>query len=68
MADYYVNKNVQPNGDHEVHKDPCGWMPLPANRISLGSFDNCQDAVRAAKKLYPTANGCIYCSLACHTG
>ena len=68
VADYYVNKNAQSNGDNEVHGNPCDWMPLPANRIYLGSFDKCEDAVTAAKKLYPkTANGCIHCSKACHT-
>ena len=69
MADYYVSKNAQANGDHEVHKDSCGWLPLPANRTYLGSFNNCQDAVTEAKKTYPkTANGCIHCSSACNTG
>lgn len=68
MADYYVNTIAQRNGDHEVHRDPCSWMPGQANRISLGSFDNCQDAVSAAKTHYTQVNGCVYCSLACHTG
>lgn len=68
VADYYVNKNAQDNGDNEVHKNPCGWMPQAANRIYLGAFDKCEDAVAAAKRLYPkTANGCIHCSKACHT-
>jgi hypothetical protein len=67
MADYYVNKNVQANGDHEVHRDPCSYMPDANNRIYLGQFDNCQAAVKEAKRHYSQVNGCYYCSKACHT-
>lgn len=64
---YYVNKNAQDNGDHEVHTSSCSWMPLEHNRVYLGNFDSCRDAVRAAKKIYPQSNGCAYCSATCHT-
>lgn len=67
MALYYVNKNAQANGDHEVHKSSCSRMPYPENRKYLGDFSNCRDAVREAKKTYTTADGCFYCSPACHT-
>ena len=68
MAKYYVNKNAQANGDHEVHKDGCSFMPHVDNRKYLGEFDSCHGAVREAKKTYPTANGCYYCCNECHTG
>ena len=67
MAKYYVNKNAQANGDHEVHKEGCNYMPHPENRLYLGDLSNRQDAVREAKKRYTTSNGCYYCSYACHT-
>ena len=67
MAKYYVNENAQSNGDHEVHKDRCSHMPYLTNRTYLGGFTNCRDAVREAKKLYSTANGCYYCAYECHT-
>ena len=67
MARYYVNKNAQSNGDHEVHKAGCSYMPAEQNRLYLGDFANCQEAVREAKKTYPQSNGCYYCSYACHT-
>ena len=67
MAHYYVNRNAQPNGDHEVHKDGCAWMPALENRLYLGDFTSCHDAVRAAKVFFPRSNGCIHCSPACHT-
>ncbi|MFT7900241.1 hypothetical protein VBY74_09680 [Tenacibaculum ascidiaceicola] len=67
MARYYVNKNAQANGDHEVHKLECSWIPKVENRIYLGEFDNCKDAVKEAKKYYSKVNGCYYCSKECHT-
>ncbi len=62
MAKYYVNKRPQSNGDHEVHKEGCQWMPSDANREYLGDYSSCAPAVAEAKKRYPTANGCATCS------
>lgn len=67
MARYYVNKNAQPNGDHEVHTASCSFVPDPENRIYLGEFSSCYGAVREAKKLYPKSDGCFYCCKECHT-
>jgi len=67
MARYYVNKNAQSNGDHEVHKTGCSWLPAVENRIYLGEFSSCGPAVREAKKYYTQVNGCYYCCPACHT-
>jgi hypothetical protein len=65
---YYVNTKAQSNGDNEVHKDGCAWMPDPKNREYLGELESCEGAVEEAKKTYPdTANGCIHCSEECHT-
>jgi hypothetical protein len=68
VAKYYVNTQAQSNGDHEVHKAGCAWMPDPKNRKDLGEFTSCEGAVKDAKKTYPkTANGCKHCSPDCHT-
>lgn len=67
MERYYVNKNAQNNGDHEVHKENCEWLPDTSNRLYLGQFSNCRDAVKEAKKHYPKSNGCYYCCRECHT-
>lgn len=67
MAAYYVNKNAQANGDHEVHTTGCPHMPYENNRIHLGDFASCKPAVQAAKKYYPRSNGCFYCANACNT-
>ena len=67
MPSYYVNRNAQSNGDHEVHKEGCEWMPDEANKKYLGEFSNCQDAVRKAKEYDSEADGCAHCSKECHT-
>ena len=67
MASYYMNKNAQSNGDHEVHKDGCGHAPDIQNRKYLGEFPSCYGAVAEAKKHNPKADGCFYCSKECHT-
>lgn len=67
MYKYYVNKNAQGNGDHEVHRENCSYLPKRENRIYLGEFDNCDDAVEKAKDHYNQVNGCYYSSNDCHT-
>ncbi|MCK7553965.1 hypothetical protein MKQ70_02655 [Chitinophaga sedimenti] len=64
---YYVNKNAQTNGDHEVHVSDCRYAPDSSNRTYLGEFESCGSAVREAKKYYTKVNGCVYCSKPCHT-
>jgi hypothetical protein len=68
MALYYVNKNAQSNGDHEVHTGDCRYLPLTDNRIYLGSYASCRSAVIEAKRYYSQVNGCYTCSETCHTG
>lgn len=67
MARYYVNRNAQSNGDHEVHVATCSRLPNPDNRLYLGEFTSCAPAVREAKQHYPKSNGCYYCCNTCHT-
>ncbi|HSP86902.1 MAG TPA: hypothetical protein VLN45_02115 [Ignavibacteriaceae bacterium] len=66
MAHYYVNKNSQPTGEHEIHKSDCSYLPDIDNRVYLGSFDKCTDAVKEAKKHFDNVDGCYYCSIECH--
>jgi hypothetical protein len=63
---YYVDKNAQPNGDHEVHTENCLFLPNSDNRKYLGKFDNCSEALKEAKKTYSIADGCYYCCEPCH--
>ena len=69
MASYCVNKNAQPNGDHEVHNidAKCSFLPDASNRLALGNHLTCPTAVAKAKQTYPKSNGCYYCASACHT-
>ena len=67
MAEYYVNKQAQDNSDHEVHTSDCTYLPDPENRLYVGTFHNCHDAVQEAKKYYQQSNGCYHCSPECNT-
>lgn len=67
MSTYYVNTVAQSNGDHEVHVSTCSFLPTSANRLYLGEFFSCTSAVSKARETYRKANGCYYCSTACHT-
>ncbi len=58
---YYVNKNAQPKGEHEVHTSDCSYLPKVKNGIKLGKHPSCASAIRKAKKKYPTADGCYWC-------
>jgi len=66
MKKYYVNKNAQSNGDHEVHVKDCTHGPSSENLKYLDEFNNCKDAVKEAKKTYSQSNGCYYCCNECH--
>jgi hypothetical protein len=57
---YYVNKNSQANGDHEVHTATCSFLPSESNRIYLGDFATCSPAVSEARKHYSQCNGSPY--------
>lgn len=68
MTRYYVNRNAQPNGDHEVHTAHCNWLRLAQSVLDLGDHYSCATAVAKAKLTYPKSNGCVHCSPSCHTG
>lgn len=66
MAIYYVCRKEQVKGEHVVHKNRCKHMPDEHNRIMLGDFYTCFDAIRVAKGIYANLNGCSYCCPECH--
>lgn len=69
MANYYVNKNEQSDGYHEVHIDDnsCSHPPEVANRRDLGWHLTCAGAIEEARKIYAKSDGCYYCIPECHT-
>ena len=68
MVRYFVNEVAQPNGDHEVHQFGCYYLELARRKRDIGEHDTCVTAVDTAKRFYPKANGCSYCSRPCHRG
>jgi hypothetical protein len=66
MPNYYVNKNAQPTGEHEVHQDGCPTPASPFNRQALGWFASCRPAVVEARKYYSNVDGCANCCPECH--
>ena len=68
MSKYYVNDHAQDSGDHEVHKEGCYYLSLIISKTYLGEFLSCFGAIVEAKKTYPTADGCAYCSPLCNHG
>jgi hypothetical protein len=67
MHKYYVNTQAQDNGDHEVHDELCHYLPGVQNRLYLGDYSFCTEAVEKAINHYNQANGCRFCSPVCHT-
>lgn len=69
MSYFYLNKNEQSNGDHEVHVSSCSWLPDVNNREYLGNFDSSYTAILQACALHPfwRINGCYWCCPESHT-
>jgi hypothetical protein len=71
MQSFIKNRNVQLNGDYEVHNTTtgCKFMPLLENQIPLGNHLTCLGAVAAARVSWTNEriNGCYYCCNPCHT-
>ena len=65
MSSYYVRIKPQLNGTNAIHKDDCPFLPSIENRIYLGEFNNCTDAVREARMNFPQVSGCPFCSTEC---
>ena len=55
MFYFYLNKNAQPSGEHEIHKDKCSYLPHPFNREYLGYLSNFSQAKEVAKE----SQGCL---------
>ena len=67
LCRYFVNRNARGNGDHEVHKEDCYFLPNAGNYIDLGIHMNGKSAIVKAKVFYQQSNGCYYCADECHT-
>ena len=59
---YHVNDSAtKPGGNHEAHREGCAWRSKDGSYTELGKFRSAKGAVRAAKKAYDDADGCVRC-------
>ena len=61
---YFVNRDADVSGDHEVHATGCRRLPGMRHRIYLGTFASCRAAVREARKFYNAVRACPSCAKA----
>lgn len=62
MHKYYLDNKSLLNGNFSVHKENCPFLPGANQRIYLGKYDSCEDAVRTAKIICIRSNGCYFCN------
>lgn len=67
---YYYNKNLDKNGNHEVHTSECSYLPAVHNRAMIGYLNDCHSAIQRAKQDTGKTNfdGCYHCCHPCHNG
>jgi hypothetical protein len=64
MDFYCVDTDASPTGEHIVHRIKCEY--IPADKIELGLFPTCYEAIHAARKHYQKINGCQQCCMECY--
>lgn len=68
MPSYYVNRQPQSTGEHEVHEHNCPHGAAATNRADLGFHTSCHTAVTAAGLAgFKNVDGCGHCCAACNT-
>ena len=66
MDKYYVRISPGLTGIHSVHKKGCPFVPDIANRIPLGRFNSCKEALIEARKYFQLVDGCNFCNKDCY--
>lgn len=64
---FFVTKIESDNDTCTIHKSICEYLPSDSNRIELGEFYSCSDALDEAKKNHDRSNGCFHCCLLSHS-
>lgn len=70
MPSFFVDRRVQPNGDHEVHdrsRCPPPCFPREGDAEYLGEFEDGSQALAVARLRYHRVNGCVWCATEFHT-
>jgi hypothetical protein len=62
MKSYYVRIKPQLNGTYAVHREDCPFLPSKENRIYLGKYSSCFEALKHAKMYFREATGCYFCT------
>jgi len=60
---YYLSREPRDGVGYEVHAENCQLIPKEEDRIYLGSFGNCYEALIVAKEYYHESCGCTFCCL-----
>lgn len=66
MTRYYVSTKGNANGYHEVHKSNCTHLPDLKNRLYLGDFLDCKNALKKVRLMSDQVNGCPSCLPCCY--
>ena len=68
MINYYLSKVIRKHDEKfPIHRESCKLIPGPNDRIYLGNFHNCQEALDYATRHYNMQiDGCLECSVECH--
>lgn len=62
MAEFYIETNAQPNGDHIVHNANCAALPDKQSIRYLGSIASCGSAVKKASEFFKQVKACPQCT------
>lgn len=70
MAKFRLNKRkLNPNHNHEVHKETCSHYNKLTQFVELGKFVFCSTAIQRARNIgYTNVDGCKECCIECHRG
>ncbi len=66
MINYYISTDKDYSMGHGIHQEDCNHMPLIKNRIYLGSFYNCRQAMRLTKLTFQNCYPCEFCMSDCN--
>ncbi len=61
MPKYLIDKRPRPTGEFEIHVEKCPRLPVVEDRLYLGEFTRCQDAIAIGKRYFRNVDGCAYC-------
>ncbi len=62
MCKYYIKTQPLENGDYEIHREDCLFIPLFFMRKEVGDYSNPKEALEKAQEMYKKVNGCQFCT------